>query len=106
MRLFQAVDAHSGYDFPISLHNWVPFWAGADHHDYHHMAFLGCYSTSFRWWDHLLGTDSGYKRTRAKERAAKQRAAEVAKTDPVEDSINTQTLKATAIPAQAVPAAA
>lgn len=74
MRLFQAVDAHSGYDFPISMHNWMPFWAGADHHDYHHMAFLGCYSTSFRWWDHLMATDMGYKRTRAREQALRKEA--------------------------------
>jgi methylsterol monooxygenase len=56
-RLFQAVDAHSGYglcgaplsldwvliarfiDFPWSLHNILPFWSGAEHHDFHHMAF-------------------------------------------------------------------
>lgn len=74
LRLFQAVDAHSGYDFPISMHNWMPLWAGADHHDYHHMAFLGCYSTSFRWWDHLMGTDLGYKRQRAKERRLREEA--------------------------------
>ncbi|WFD06661.1 4alpha-methylsterol monooxygenase [Malassezia vespertilionis] len=79
LRLFQAVDAHSGYDFPISLHNWIPFWAGADHHDYHHMAFLGCYATSFRWWDHFMGTDSGYQRCRAREQAAKAKAAESGK---------------------------
>ena len=74
LRLFQAVDAHSGYDFPISLHNWIPFWAGADHHDYNHMAFLGCSATSFRWWDHFLGTDRGYQRVRAKQKAEKLRA--------------------------------
>lgn len=27
-RLFQVVDAHSGYDFPWSLRNFLPFWAG------------------------------------------------------------------------------
>jgi methylsterol monooxygenase len=58
LRLFQAVDAHSGYDFPWSLRHWLPFWAGADHHDFHHMAFTNCYSTSFRWWDKLCGTES------------------------------------------------
>ena len=26
LRLFQAVDAHSGYEFPWSLHNFLPFW--------------------------------------------------------------------------------
>ena len=58
LRLHQAVDAHSGYgkttrslvpirifvdtcapDFPWSLHNFLPFWSGAEHHDFHHMAF-------------------------------------------------------------------
>jgi len=74
-RLFQAVDAHSGYDFPWSLHHWIPFWAGADHHDYHHEAFIGCYATSFRWMDHFFGTDSGYQVLRAKQRAAKKAVA-------------------------------
>jgi len=39
LRLWQAVDAHSGYDFPWSLRKIIPFWAGADYHDFHHMAF-------------------------------------------------------------------
>ncbi|KAJ1675479.1 C-4 sterol methyl oxidase [Spiromyces aspiralis] len=59
-RLFQAIDAHSGYDFPWSLHNFLPFWAGADHHDYHHMAFVSNFSSSFRWWDTIFGTDTKY----------------------------------------------
>ncbi|KAI4752922.1 ERG25, C-4 methyl sterol oxidase, partial [Aureobasidium sp. EXF-8845] len=35
LRLFQAIDAHSGYEFPWSLHHFLPFWAGAEHHDVH-----------------------------------------------------------------------
>lgn len=58
-RLFQAIDAHSGYDFPWSLHHIVPFWAGAEHHDVHHERFIGNYSSSFRWWDYMLDTESG-----------------------------------------------
>lgn len=30
LRLFQAVDAHSGYDFPWSLSHIFPAWAGAE----------------------------------------------------------------------------
>lgn len=71
LRLFQAVDAHSGYDFPWSLRHWIPFWAGADHHDFHHQAFVNCYSTSFRWWDYCLGTDNKYHAYRARVAAAK-----------------------------------
>ncbi|RXK42503.1 methylsterol monooxygenase [Tremella mesenterica] len=72
LRLFQAVDAHSGYDFPWSLRHFLPFWAGADHHDYHHQAFTNCYSTSFRWWDYMLGTDAKYHAYRSRIAAAKQ----------------------------------
>ncbi|TRM66915.1 hypothetical protein BD626DRAFT_452223 [Schizophyllum amplum] len=71
LRLFQAVDAHSGYDFPWSLHNIIPFWSGAEHHDFHHMAFTNNFSTSFRWWDYMLGTDDKYRAYRARVKAAK-----------------------------------
>ncbi|KAI8871762.1 hypothetical protein GQ42DRAFT_161792 [Ramicandelaber brevisporus] len=70
VRLVQAVDAHSGYDFPWSLHNFLPFWAGADHHDYHHMTFLNNFSSSFRWWDTMFGTDTKYHAHKAKIAAA------------------------------------
>jgi methylsterol monooxygenase len=72
LRLFQAVDAHSGYDFPWSLHNIVPFWSGAEHHDFHHMAFTNNFSTSFRWWDRIFGTDDKYRAYRARVKAAKK----------------------------------
>lgn len=36
LRLFQAVDSHSGYDFPWSLNKLIPFWGGAEKHDFHH----------------------------------------------------------------------
>ncbi|KAL2145060.1 hypothetical protein VTI28DRAFT_8160 [Corynascus sepedonium] len=59
LRLFQAIDAHSGYDFPWSLRHILPFWAGADHHDLHHERFIGNYASSFRWWDYCLDTEAG-----------------------------------------------
>ncbi|PWW76532.1 putative C-4 methylsterol oxidase [Tuber magnatum] len=59
LRLFQAIDAHSGYEFPWSLHHFLPFWAGAEHHDVHHERFIGNYASSFRWWDYLLDTEAG-----------------------------------------------
>lgn len=79
LRLFQAIDAHSGYgmynlssvvlsskpsllaDFPWSLQHIFWLWSGADHHDFHHMAFVNNYSTSFRYLDHLFGTDDKYR---------------------------------------------
>jgi len=73
-RLFQAIDAHSGYEFPWSLHHFVPFWAGAEHHDVHHEKFVGNYSSSFRWWDYWMCTESGsaaFKQKRAAKLAEK-----------------------------------
>ena len=90
LRLFQAIDAHSGYghyplmlvfsrcldnlnlfflDFPWSLNHILPFWSGAEHHDFHHMAFTNNFSTSFRWWDRIFGTDIKYREYRARVNA-------------------------------------
>jgi methylsterol monooxygenase len=72
LRLFQAIDAHSGYDFPWSLHNFLPVWAGAAHHDIHHEKFIGNYASSFRWWDYVLDTEAGaeaHKRRRDRKLA-------------------------------------
>ncbi|KAK2737124.1 C-4 sterol methyl oxidase [Myotisia sp. PD_48] len=72
-RLFQAIDAHSGYEFPWSLHHFLPFWAGADHHDVHHEKFVGNYASSFRWWDYLLDTEySAEAVQRRREQKAKK----------------------------------
>lgn len=73
-RLFQAVDLHSGYDFPWSLNKFLPFWAGAEHHDLHHHYFIGNYASSFRWWDFCLDTESGPIAKAARERKMKRRA--------------------------------
>jgi methylsterol monooxygenase len=72
-RLFQAIDAHSGYEFPWSLHHFLPFWAGAEHHDVHHERFIGNYASSFRWWDFVLDTEAG------PEAAKKRRERKMAK---------------------------
>ncbi|TKX26471.1 methylsterol monooxygenase [Elsinoe australis] len=77
LRLFQAIDAHSGYEFPWSLHHFLPFWAGAEHHDTHHEKFIGNYSSSFRWWDYVLDTESSpeaIKRRREKKLAKARKA--------------------------------
>ncbi|KAF8308538.1 putative ERG25-C-4 methyl sterol oxidase [Clavulina sp. PMI_390] len=68
-RLWQAVDAHSGYDFPWSLRNIFPLWSGAEHHDFHHMAFTNNYSTSFRYLDYIFGTDDKYRAYKARVKA-------------------------------------
>lgn len=77
LRLTQAIDAHSGYEFPWSLHHFLPFWAGAEHHDVHHERFIGNYASSFRWWDYVLDTEAGPEA--AKKRLAKKQAREAKK---------------------------
>lgn len=80
LRLFQAIDAHSGYHFPWSLHNFLPFWAGADHHDVHHERFIGNYSSSFRWWDWVMDTQAGVEAAeKRKDRKAAKQAKEAKK---------------------------
>ncbi|RDA82969.1 hypothetical protein CP532_0860 [Ophiocordyceps camponoti-leonardi (nom. inval.)] len=77
LRVFQAIDAHSGYDFPWSLRHFLPVWAGADHHDMHHEKFIGNYASSFRWWDYFLDTEAGpeaHRRRREKKIKAMQEA--------------------------------
>lgn len=79
MRLFQAVDSHSGYDFPWSLNKVLPIWAGAEHHDLHHHYFIGNYASSFRWWDFMLDTESGPEGKAAREKRLKARALKKSK---------------------------
>ncbi|KAG5950083.1 hypothetical protein E4U53_005506 [Claviceps sorghi] len=79
-RLFQAIDAHSGYDFPWSLRHILPIWAGAEHHDVHHEKFIGNYASSFRWWDYFMDTEAGaeaHKRRRDRKLQAMRAAKKV-----------------------------
>ena len=68
LRLFQAVDSHSGYDFPWSLNKFFPLWAGAAHHDEHHHYFIGNYASSFTLWDWLFQTECGTYARKRRER--------------------------------------
>lgn len=81
LRLFQAIDAHSGYEFPWSLHHILPFWAGADHHDEHHHYFIGSYSSSFRWWDFVLDTEAGPEAKKKREQKMRLKAEKSKKID-------------------------
>lgn len=80
LRLLQAVDSHSGYDFPWSLNKFLPIWAGAEHHDVHHEKFVGNYASSFRWWDYFMDTEAGPEAAkRRRERKMKKEAEAMAK---------------------------
>ncbi|CAN7119054.1 unnamed protein product [Brassica rapa subsp. narinosa] len=57
-------EASMAYDFPWTLTNYVPFYGGAEYHDYHH--YVGGQSQSnfasvFTYCDYIYGTDKGYR---------------------------------------------
>ncbi|KAJ0112356.1 hypothetical protein Patl1_00266 [Pistacia atlantica] len=62
LRQMEAIDTHSGYEFPWT--KYFPFYAGAKFHDYHH--YVGRrsqsnFSSVFTYCDYLYGTDKGYR---------------------------------------------
>ncbi|CAA0813584.1 Methylsterol monooxygenase 1-1 [Striga hermonthica] len=64
VRQMEAVETHSGYDFPWSPLKYIPFYGGAVFHDYHH--YVGGKSQSnfasvFTYCDYIYGTDKGYR---------------------------------------------
>ncbi|KAL6641125.1 hypothetical protein ACP70R_019306 [Stipagrostis hirtigluma subsp. patula] len=59
-----AIDTHTGFNFPFSASRFIPLYAGAEFHDYHH--YVGRRSQSnfapvFTFCDYVYGTDKGYR---------------------------------------------
>lgn len=71
VRLWETIEDHSGYDFPLNPTNLFPFWGGAVHHDYHHKTFVGPYSSIFTWCDWIFGTDKLFRKHQVKLRGGK-----------------------------------
>ncbi|XP_030467610.2 methylsterol monooxygenase 1-1-like [Syzygium oleosum] len=64
LRQIEAIETHSGYDLPWSPTKYIPFYGGAEYHDYHH--YVGGQSQSnfasvFTYCDFIYGTDKGYQ---------------------------------------------
>ncbi|KAH7662868.1 Methylsterol monooxygenase protein [Dioscorea alata] len=64
LRQMQGIEAHCGYNFPFSPTKVIPFYGGAEFHDYHH--YIGGQSQSnfapvFTYCDYIYGTDKGYR---------------------------------------------
>ncbi|KAK9668257.1 hypothetical protein RND81_13G045300 [Saponaria officinalis] len=64
LRQIEAIETHCGYDFPWTPTKYIPFYGGAEHHDYHH--YVGGQSQSnfasvFTYCDYIYGTDKGYR---------------------------------------------
>ncbi|KAG9407919.1 Methylsterol monooxygenase 1 [Aphanomyces cochlioides] len=72
VRLIETIDDHSGYDLPWAWSNFVPFWAGPVHHDFHHEKFDGNYASVFTIWDYVFGTDTAFREAMVERRAKGQ----------------------------------
>ncbi|KAI5647361.1 hypothetical protein M9H77_33366 [Catharanthus roseus] len=64
IRQMEALETHSGYEFPWSPSKFIPLYGGAIYHDYHH--YVGGKSHSnfasvFTYCDYIYGTDKGYR---------------------------------------------
>jgi len=56
LRVFQSVDAHSGYEFPFIPFTLLPYLDTASNHELHHRYSTGNYSSFFDIWDRMCGT--------------------------------------------------
>ncbi|KAF7828366.1 methylsterol monooxygenase 1-1-like [Senna tora] len=64
LRQIEAIDTHSGYDFPWSITKYIPFYGGSEYHDYHHYVGGHCqsnFASVFTYCDYIYGTDKGYR---------------------------------------------
>nr|CAB3495591.1 unnamed protein product [Digitaria exilis] len=60
----ETIDKHSGFNFPFNLANVIPFYGGAEYHDYHHYVgrqSKGNFAFVFTFCDYIYGTDKGYR---------------------------------------------
>lgn len=60
-RNYEAIDIHSGYEFPWNINSYLPWYAGTQHHDFHHYMHSGNFASVFVWCDKLYGTDLQYE---------------------------------------------
>lgn len=63
LKLWQSIDAHSGYDLPFPLTPWsaIRWMDCAPAHDFHHAHNAGNYGGYTIFWDWLCGTDRPYR---------------------------------------------
>ena len=59
-RASAAIENHSGYEFPWSMYQAIPFKAPTEYHDFHHNRNQGTYSGVLRFWDYVYGTNTQY----------------------------------------------
>ncbi|XP_023737011.1 methylsterol monooxygenase 1-1 [Lactuca sativa] len=63
LKQIEAIETHSGNDFPWTFTKFIPFYGGADYHDYHH--YVGGQSQInfafvFTYCHYIYGIEKGY----------------------------------------------
>ncbi|KAI5428978.1 methylsterol monooxygenase 1-2 [Lathyrus oleraceus] len=64
LRQLEAIETHSGYEFPWSFTKYIPFYGGPTYHDYHHSVggtSQGNFASVFTYCDYIYGTQKGYQ---------------------------------------------
>ena len=59
-RILETNETHSGYEFPWSMYQILPFATDATYHNFHHLKNIGNYGSMFRCWDTLFQTNRYY----------------------------------------------
>ncbi len=73
IRIWETIDAHSGYSFEWHPLKLLPFGGGPDRHDFHHSHNTGCYGSFTNFWDHICGTDQTFKEYQREKAERKQK---------------------------------
>lgn len=60
VRQIEGADGHSGYDFPWSPFRLLPYTNPQVYHDFHHSKNIGNYSSVFKTWDTIFGSNKAY----------------------------------------------
>lgn len=65
-RIMEGYDSHSGYEWGWSPAELIPFNSGSAYHTFHHSHNVGNFSSFFKFWDTLCGTNEEYIKYRIK----------------------------------------
>ena len=60
IRLIEAVDGHSGYEFPWMMFRLMPFGCDATYHNFHHTKNIGNYSSFMTIWDTIFDSNDEF----------------------------------------------
>ena len=72
LRMYDAHNGHSGYNFSWTPIQILPFCANDDFHDFHHSHNCGNYSSQLRIWDIVFGTSKPFKEYKKKTKKGRK----------------------------------